>query len=138
MIIKALRDFFSECPYLSDGYINVDYLPPAAVEYSIEPLPTDAVIRRYTDGATLKKYDFVFAARLQYTEELFRNIENNLLFENITQWLEEKCAAGELVKLDDGKFVQSIEVTSSGYCFSEDGNDTAAYQMQCRLVYYQI
>lgn len=137
MIIDAIKQFFAGCPFLSGGHIYVDYLPPDAAQYSIEPLPTEEIVKKYTDGGSVRKYNFVFAARLRYTEEIRQNIENNQLFENVKNWIEEKTAAGELPSLEKGQSPIGLEVISSGYCFSDDGNENAVYQMQCRLVYYK-
>ena len=135
-IINALREYFKTCPYLAGGYIGVDYLGERAGEYVLEPQPCEPVIKRYRFGGALRRYDFVFAGRNAYTQEVRQQIENCGLFEKIQAWIEEKSEKCELPKLPDGFCAQWIEVTSGGYLFSDDGNNTAVYQMQCRLVYY--
>lgn len=137
MIIKAIKDFFGECPLLAGGHIGVDYLPADAGEYVIEPLPCNPIVKKYVGGGTLRRYDFVFASRKEYSEEVRLLIANSGLFENITGWIEEQSKSEKLPELPEGCSAQWLEVTSGGYLFSDDGNNTAVYQMQCRLVYYQ-
>lgn len=137
MIIKAIKDFFGTCPLLSGGYIGVDYLGAEAGEYVIEPLPCNQIMKKYVGGGTLKRYDFVFASRRHYSEEIRRTIENCGLLEKLSEWIEAQSELNILPELPEGSSAQWIEVTSSGYLFSDDGNNTAVYQMQCRLVYYQ-
>ena len=138
MIINAIREYFKSCPLLKDGYIGVDFLADGAGEYVIEPLPCDPIIKKYVGGDSRRRYDFVFASRQGYSEEVRRNIENSGLFENIAGWIEESSEKGSLPQLGSGRTAYKLAVVSSGFLYSDDGNDTAVYQMQVRLEYYQL
>lgn len=54
-LINSIRDYILTCPFLSEWRVNVDYLG-AGMEYSIDPLPCDPVIQRYTDGGAKKQF----------------------------------------------------------------------------------
>ena len=48
-LINSIRSFILTCPFLEGGRVNVDYIGEG-MEYSIDPLPCDPIIQRYTDG----------------------------------------------------------------------------------------
>ena len=68
MIIKALRDYISQCPYLYEFNkgINIDYLDNDSTTYSIEEVPCEPIIKQYINGDTKRQYDFIFASRESY------------------------------------------------------------------------
>lgn len=76
-IIESIRTFIRTCPLLKDGRLNVDYLGNKPTEYTIDGVPTSTVIKRYTDGAALKQYAFIFGSREYYGEDTLKNIENS-------------------------------------------------------------
>ena len=53
-IIQALRDYFLDCPLMTDNVVNVDYLPEDTkkngIEFSIDVTPAEEVIQPYIDG----------------------------------------------------------------------------------------
>ena len=49
-IINALEKYFIGCELLKDGALMVDYLGEKPVEYTIEVLPCDPVVKRYLGG----------------------------------------------------------------------------------------
>ena len=132
-IIDSLRSFIQEkCPLLSeDGRINVNYLSNEAVEYSIEEVPSDPLIKRYTDGDELRRFIFYFASRENYNENILANIKNSEFYEQFSDWVD---SLTELPVLGDKKQAQRLECTTGGYiAYNEIGN--ARYQIQMRLVY---
>ncbi len=52
-LISNIRKYIIGCPLLQDGRVNVDYIGEEMV-YSVDPLPCDPIIQRYTDGGTRK------------------------------------------------------------------------------------
>ena len=109
-LIDSIRTFISSCPFMQDWRVNVDYLGDA-MEYSIDPLPCDPIIQRYTDGGAKKQYQFA-------------------------EWLESRSFAGELPDLETGKSPVRIETMNSGYLYDVDG-ENARYRIECRLIYTQ-
>ena len=135
-IIDALEKYFIGCELLKDGALRVDYLGEKPVEYTIEVLPCDPVVKRYLGGSTVRQYLFAFGSREFYSQERLQNIQNSAFYERLADWLETKSMSGVLPELPDGMEAQQLEVVSSGYLF--DGSMTnARYQIQLRLLYFK-
>lgn len=135
-IIDALEKYFIGCELLKDGALRVDYLGEKPVEYTIEVLPCDPVVKRYLGGSTVRQYLFAFGSREFYSQERLQNIQNSVFYERLADWVETKSMSGVLPELPDGMEAQQLEVVSSGYLF--DGSMTnARYQIQLRLLYFK-
>ena len=138
MIIKALRDYISQCPYLYEFNkgINIDYLDNDSTTYSIEEVPSEPIIKRYINGDTKRQYDFIFASRESYGEDVFQNIENSGFYEDFSSWIEEESLNGNLPNLEGNKESLEIKVSTTGYAFQTD-DSSARYQIQLKLIYFQ-
>lgn len=135
-IIDALEKYFIGCELLKDGALRVDYLGEKPVEYTIEVLPCDPVVKRYLGGSTVRQYLFAFGSREFYSQERLQNIQNSAFYERLADWVETKSMSGVLPELPNGMEAQQLEVVSSGYLF--DGSMTnARYQIQLRLLYFK-
>jgi hypothetical protein len=135
-IIDALEKYFIGCELLKDGALRVDYLGEKPVEYTIEVLPCDPVVKRYLGGSTVRQYLFAFGSREFYSQERLQNIQNSAFYERLADWVETKSMSGVLPELPDEMEAQQLEVVSSGYLF--DGSMTnARYQIQLRLLYFK-
>lgn len=135
-IINALEQYFIPCELLKDGCLRVDYLGEKPVEYTIEVLTCDPIVKRYVNGDSIRQYLFAFGSREFYSQERLQNIQNSAFYERLAEWVEEQNEAGELPELPEGMEAQSLEVTSTGYLF--DGSmENARYQIQLRLLYYK-
>ena len=134
-LIDSIRTFISSCPFMQDWRVNVDYLGDA-MEYSIDPLPCDPIIQRYTDGGAKKQYQFAFTSKEEYDQDARINIENSGFYEQFAEWLESRSLAGELPDLETGKSPVRIETMNSGYLYDVDG-ENARYRIECRLIYTQ-
>ena len=134
-LIDSIRTFISSCPFMQDWRVNVDYLGDA-MEYSIDPLPCDPIIQRYTDGGAKKQYQFAFTSKEEYDQDARINIENSGFYEQFAEWLESRSFSGELPDLETGKSPVRIETMSSGYLYDVDG-ENARYRIECRLIYTQ-
>ncbi|MFT8889867.1 MAG: hypothetical protein ABF904_13795 [Ethanoligenens sp.] len=135
-IINSLYEYFKSCPLLGDNKINVDYLPETAVEYTIDVITGDPIITRYARGAALRQYLFAFGSREFYGPDVMQNLANSGFYEDLAAWLDAQTAAKNFPVLPDGQTPRKIEAQSTGYLFGADP-DTARYQIQCRLIYYQ-
>lgn len=135
-IIDALEKYFIGCELMKDGALRVDYLGEKPVEYTIEVLPCDPVVKRYLGGSTVRQYLFAFGSREFYSQERLQNIQNSAFYELLADWVETRSMSGILPELPDGMEAQQLEVVSSGYLF--DGSMTnARYQIQLRLLYFK-
>ena len=138
MIIKSLRDYISQCPYLYEFNkgINIDYLDNDSTTYSIEEVPCEPIIKRYINGDTKRQYDFIFASRESYGADVFQNIENSGFYEDFSSWIEEESSKGNLPSLEGNRESLEIRVSTTGYAFQTDDN-SARYQIQLKLIYFQ-
>ncbi|MBW8383958.1 MAG: hypothetical protein K0M69_15745 [Youngiibacter sp.] len=135
MIIEALRDYFLSCSLLAvTDLINVDYLGPVPNQYTIDIVPAQPVIKRYTDGGTLKQTVFILASTEWYSSDTVQNMANLAFYEDLEAWIKEKNNARELPILTGNKRAEAVEILTSGYIF-DSTEDNARYQIQLRLVY---
>lgn len=136
-IIESIRDFIAGCPLLKNGVLlNVDRLGATEIEYTVDGEITNPVLRQYTDGSSLRQFEFVFASRERYGADTLQNIANSGFYEDFADWIETQSNTGNLPELGKYRVPQYIEVLSGGYVFDSD-DSTARYQIQLKFVYYQ-
>jgi len=133
-VAEALREYILRFPELKDGCLLIDILGNDPVEYTIEPVPCDPVVKKYIDGSCMKQFLFLFASREFFSEDIAVNLSNLDFYENFEDWIKQQNDEGELPDLGTGKEPVSIEVLTRGYAFAADTN-TARYQIQLRLLY---
>lgn len=137
MIINKIRKYFLKCPLIDEfARINVDYLGVGPVEYTIDSVPSDEIIKKYVDGGALKQYVFVFGSREYYGADTLHNMENSGFYERFSDWIEIESDKGNLPLLEGNKKSVEMEVLTSGYLF-DASEDNARYQIQIRLIYYE-
>lgn len=135
-IIEAVREYIKSYPPLSGGRLNVDFLPEEAQNYSVDVVPCKEWVKQYVDGSGVKQFLFVLSSREFYGEHIRQQIDNLEFYEKFQLWLEQQTKKRGLPQLEDGRMSQKIEVLTSGYVFMP-GIETARYQIQCRLEYFQ-
>ena len=136
MIIDNIREFIKGCPLLENDKINVNYLGGDTVSYTIEQVPTNPLIKRYSDGGKQKQVLFIFASRENYDEDVLENMDVAKFYEEFAEWIEEQNESGNLPILDGGMISQAMETLTSGYLINSEDR-TARFQIQLRLVYYK-
>lgn len=134
-LIDSIREFILTCPFLQEGRVNVDYIGEE-MGYSIDPLPCDPIVQRYTDGGAKKQFQFAFTSQEEYDQDSRINIENSGFFQAFDEWLEEQSFKGNFPDLEDGKLPVLMETLSSGYLYDVNGVN-AKYRVECRLIYVQ-
>lgn len=135
-IIEAVRKYLEGYPLLNGGKLNVDFLPEEAATYSVDVVPVKPVVKAYMDGSSKRQFLFVFATRAYYGGHIRQQLDNLCLFEAFEEWVDKQNRARNFPDLGSERTVQKMEVTTSGYVFAPD-TDTARYQIQCRLSYFQ-
>lgn len=136
-IIGAVRDHISTCPFLSEfPRINVEYLDEEDGSYTIDALPGDPLVRRYLNGDSEKQFLFTLSSREPYSQDVLQNLENSGFYDRFADWLESESRKGNLPILPEGKQAISMRAVSQGFVFQTDLN-SAQYQIQCKLLYYQ-
>lgn len=131
-LIETMRDFVRGYPPLAGGRPNIDFLPPEAASYSVDAEPIKSEVKRYLDGSSVRQFAFVLATRTYYGETVRQQIDNLAFFEGFEAWL----ARQPLPDLGEGRTARKLEVTTSGYAFAQE-TDTARYQIQLKLTYFQ-
>ncbi len=135
-IIQSLRDYFLKCPLMDNSQINVDFLPDKGVEFSINTMPGDEILKKYIGGDTIRQYLFTIQSIANYSSDVLQAIENSGFFEKLSDWLEAQNKKGNLPILPEDKETRKIEALSPGYLFVTSPT-VGRYQIQCRIVYYQ-
>ena len=135
-ILETIKEFIKSCPIIDGGKIRAEYLGKEYGEYSIEVIPGDPIVKYYLDGSSERQFTFAFGSREYYGEDDIENINNSGLYESFAAWMEKMSFEEKLPELGDGKTARKIEALTPGYIFSEEG-DSARYQIQCRLTYFQ-
>jgi hypothetical protein len=138
LIIKALRNYIRTCPHLDTFNnaikVNVNYLEADTDTYSIEEVPISPIVKKYTNGDSIRQYAFIFTSREPYGADVFQNIDNSGFYEKFADWIENNNDKEIFPLLDNGLEPLAIEVTSTGYAFAVT-EDTAQFQIQLRLKY---
>lgn len=134
-IIQAIKEYVEKCPLLEGGKVNVDYIG-TEMTYSLDPLPCDPIIKKYTDGGSMRQFQFAFLSKEYYDEDARITIENSDFYQCFEDWLEEMNMVNDFPVLPLGKIAYQYEVLSKGYLAEIDGNK-ARYVIECRLLYEQ-
>jgi len=132
-MLEKIRDYFEEHVTLAEEFneILADFLGEDATSYSIEPIPTERILRAYTDGSGLYQLVFQFGSREFYDESLNQNIENINFYEKLQQEIDNNNREGILPDIDG---IQSIECLNNGTILDIQ-NGTAKYGIQMRITY---
>lgn len=135
-IIEAVRAFLGDCPALRGNKLNVDFLPPDESAYSVDAVPAKTVVKTYLDGSSVRQFLFILATRAYWGADTRQQMDNLAFFEQFEEWLDAQNRARSFPDLGEGRTVQKIEVTTSGYAFAP-AVDLARYQIQCKITYVQ-
>lgn len=135
-MIDNIKAFINTCPILSDIHVNINYLGENDASGTIENVSAEPIIKNYTDGATLRQFLFTVALRQKYGQDVAANSAAAVKLEQLSDWICEQDRIGILPVLDNNRNSVSLEVVKTGWV-EEKESDTAKYQLQCRLVYYQ-
>ncbi len=135
-MINSIKAFIKTCPILADVDVNVNYLGENAESSAIENVSAEPVIKNYTDGGALRQFLFTVALRERYGQDVAENTAATVKLEQLSDWIYEQDRLGILPAFSGNKNSVSLEVIKTGWV-DEKQSDTAKYQLQCRLVYYQ-
>lgn len=134
---ESVRTWLRSCPLIDQNdRFSINYLGAEPMEYTVEEVPGVPVLTKYMDGSTMRTASFVVASRSEYSADVLQNIANSGFWNQLETWVEDQDRQRKYPKLDDGRQARSIEITSSHYLY-EVGANTARYQIQLQLTYYQ-
>lgn len=135
-VIEYIRDVITTCSLLEDERVNVDYIGEE-MSYSVDALPCDPVLKRYTDGGEQKQFQFAFTSKELYDEDARVNIDNSGFFEKFEEWLHKFGGwKTPLPVMGEKKTPIRFDILNKGYLYDID-EKYAKYRMECRLVYDQ-
>ena len=133
MISKIRQYFFNLGIIDGNSNINVDFLSNEPIEYVIEPIPVEPVIRQYAYGSSLRQFVFQFGSREYFGADVIQNMKNTEFYEDFSELIEDNNRKGVLPKING---IQSIECLNNG-TINEDNTDNAKYVIQMRITYYK-
>ena len=134
IIAESVRDYIMDFPELKEGCLLIDFMGDEPVEYVIETVPCEPIVKKYTDGSSMRQYEFIFASREYFSEDVITIIDNLGFYQKFEEWINERNENGILPDLGDEREPVAIEVLTQGYAFAVDSN-TARYQIHLRLTY---
>lgn len=133
-MIDKLRQYFFDLGIIDENSnINVDFLSNEPIQYVIEPIPVEPIIRPYSDGGSLRQFVFQFGSREYFGADVVQNMANTEFYEEFSALIEDNNRKGVLPKIDG---IQSIECLSNG-TINEDNTDNAKYVIQMKITYYK-
>ena len=134
-MIEEIRTFLKREGLLKNGKIGVNYLSEKPLHYTIDEVPTDPVIKRYTDGGSLRQCLFVIASREAFGPEIAENLAISRFYEQLSDEFERLSDQKVLPHFENPSIIPyRLEALSTGYLLSNDER-TARFQIQCRLIY---
>ena len=132
-MIDKIRDYFLEHVTLATEFDNIlaDFLGDEATSYTLEPIPVEPIIKPYSDGGSLRQYEFQFGSKEFYDNSVAQNINNLEFYERFQEEIEMNNKKGIL---PDIKGIQSIECLTPG-TIQDVQNGTAKYVIPMRIIY---
>ena len=90
------------CPLLDeDGKVRVNFLGDTPIEYVIEEVPAEPIVKRYVDGSSIRQVLFIFASRDDYDKSAIQNMLSSNFYENLSDWFEKQTLNGDLPVLPE-------------------------------------
>ena len=133
-MISKIRQYFFELGIIDENSnINVDFLSNEPIQYVIEPIPVEPIIKPYKDGGSLRQFVFQFGSREYYGADVIQNMKNTEFYEDFSALIEDNNRKGVLPEIDG---IQSIECLDNG-TINEDNTNNAKYVIQMRITYYK-
>lgn len=135
VLVEKIRLYFDEHVSLATEFENIliDFLDKEAITYTIEPIPTEYVLRPYSDGSSLRQFVFQFSSREFYDESVAQQISNLGFYEKFQNEIERNNNSRILPDIDG---IQSIECLNYG-TIQDIQPGTAKYGIQMRITYFR-
>lgn len=138
-VAGKVKEFIEQCPFLKEfeqmfPVVNMDMLDENVTSYSIESTPAEPIVKRYTNGDTVRQYVFSLCSRELYGEE--ENGDTAEFYEKFADWLDECTEAGNLPALSGQLASRSIRATTGGYLYDNQGTK-CQYRIQCQFIYFK-
>ncbi len=135
-ILDALHTWLETCPAFDGEGLYVDFMPDTGVHFALDSAPTQPVVKRYTDGSSVRQFRFDLRLQDAYDGEVLQAIANSGLFEQVADWMDAQTRARRLPALPAGKTAQSVTALTTGYLYQPHEN-FGRWMIQCRMTYLQ-
>ncbi len=137
-LAESIWAYFRACPLIGTRErLSFNCLAAQTCEFAIDDEgPENPVVKSYMDGSSLRVKTFVLASRQSYGADARENLSKSGFFEQLAAWVEQQNRLHILPQMPEGQEPCKLEALTAGYLFSSEG-DTARYQIQLRLTYYQ-
>lgn len=123
--MEIIKEWLEECPLLSNGKINVDYLDDEIDSYSIDRTPVTPVVKKFIDGRGGKyQINFDFTVQAPLSCQSIVNLANSKFCEDFQDWVSMQNRNKNFPNID-GAF--SIECTSPRIYITKNRNDSNLY-----------
>lgn len=136
---EYIRSLMLTCPFITVSPLDmhIDQIAPEPLNYSIESIPSDPVLKKYLNGDTIRSFPFALTARRNFIMEEDREA-NSGSYEKVALWMEDLSRKRKLPPMDAGQTPQKLQATGCTYVAeTADDGDSAIYVMQAQLIFYQ-
>jgi hypothetical protein len=135
-IIESIRNYIGNlnCMTAFENAINANFLDGEIDSFSIEEIPSNPIVKKYTDGSTLRQFQFAFCSREPYGQEIIQQIENSSFYEDFSNEIESKNNQGILPIGVNSIEPIELKIASSAYVVATE-EDTAMYQINLNFKY---
>ena len=90
------------CPLLDeDGKVRIHFLGETPIEYVMEEVPAEPIVKQYVDGSSIRQVLFIFASRDDYDKNAIQNMLSSNFYETLSEWFEQQTLNGDLPVLPE-------------------------------------
>ena len=136
-LIEETVKYLSQCPYLADAGIKVNYLEGKPTAFALRLKATSPVVKQYTDGGGVFEARFILALRQEYSGADKYNRVAAKRCEDIERWIAQQNQAGNLPDL--GQEISPLSLTvAKSFDAKPSGSVDARFEAEIRLVYLKL
>lgn len=134
---EELFVFLKHCPYLDNFSMNIGYLSKENLSASLSCGCEDVLLRKYTDGDSIRKSTYDLRLRLPFGIDIGINGKGSLLTEQVARWLKDSCSSGRLPELSGKQTAISIfgDLPKSPQAVTAD---SCIYVLPVSVIYYDV
>ena len=132
MTVNYLMDLFKDCEYIKGYEMGIGYLSDKVNSMSIVPDGDEEIIRKYSDGAKIKGYNFSLIIRLG--AKMGNNSENFSFLDTLCDIIS-SLTTDDFPEMTNGVPLD-IKIIK-GATLYEDNIHSLKYRIKCRFSYLQ-
>lgn len=130
--MRRLRDWLAGCPQLCGKTIEIEYTAGNFGECTLHAVPERAVIRRYADGGSLKRFVFTISV----ADGFHPGSDGPAALEVIEDWIRAQEESKTLPVLPDGREAMNIWPQEPAVLDSNTA-DRAVYSQKYAVLYFE-